>query len=124
MTNKILLDKNIVLDLVLGRQRSPKIIEILYNFDQIFISTHTFATCFYILRKSYSKEEVYFHLSKFELLEIDKNDCHLAFSMAQNLDDIEDCLEICTAQRNNAKILTADQKMVKEYNNFKNVVMI
>lgn len=115
MKNSLLLDKNIVIDIIAGRLRRPKILEILQNFEKIFISTHTFTTCFYILRKDYSKEEIYQHLSQFEILEINQIDCHLAFSLAKNLDDIEDCLEICTAKRNQVKIITADKKMLLNY---------
>ncbi len=118
MINKLLLDKNIILDMVLGRGRKSAILEVIKNFDQHFISTHTFTTCFYILRReNFSKEEIYSYLTDFNLLEIDKNDCHLAFNLAKNIDDIEDCLELYTAKRNKAKVITADQKMVLEYGN-------
>jgi len=125
MTDKILLDKNIIIDLISGRERRSKILEILKNSDKRFISTHTFTTCFYILRKEkLSKEKIYSYLSDFELLEINKIDCHLAFGIAKNLDDIEDCLEICTAKRNKVKILTADQKMAQEYSNFADIIVV
>lgn len=78
-------------------RRETKVNEFLSQFDQVFISTNTFVTCFYVLRKSQlSKEQIYLDLSKFEILEIDKNDCHLAYNLAQNIDDIEDCPELFT----------------------------
>lgn len=125
MNNSLLLDKNIILDIILGRDRRSDVLNVLKNYDQTFISTHTFTTCFYILRKqSLSKEQIYSHLIDFEILEIDKNDCHLAYDLAQSIDDIEDCLELFTAKRNRAKIITADQKMVAKYGDFFDIVLV
>jgi predicted nucleic acid-binding protein len=126
MTNKsVLLDKNIVIDLILGRARQSKISSILNQFDKILISTNTFTTCFYILRKSeMSKEQIYSDLTQFELVEIDKADCHLAYDLAQNIDDIEDCLELYTAKRNKSKLITADRKMIFKYSNLVEMIEI
>lgn len=124
MINRILLDKNIAIDLISGRPRKNKIIETLNNFDQLNISTNTFTTCFYVLRKEYSKEEIYDHLSKFEILEINKTDCNLAYSLAKNINDIEDCLEIFTAKRNDCQILTADKNMEAKYGGFFEMIVV
>jgi predicted nucleic acid-binding protein len=118
MTNNILLDKSVAIDIIAGRPRKQKVLEILKDFDRFFISTNAFTTCFYVLRKDYSKEEIYQILSKFEILEIDKNDCYLAYNLAQNIDDIEDCLELFTAKRNSCKMMTSDQKMISKYGEF------
>lgn len=125
MKDRLLLDKNILLDVILGRERQEKIKSLIVEFEEIFITTHTFATCFYTLRKSQiTKEEIYQDLNNFELLEIDKIDCHLAFNIAKNLDDIEDCLELCTAKRNKAKTITADQKLVYNYQDLFDLVLV
>jgi hypothetical protein len=71
-----------------------------------------------------SKEQIYNHLTDFELLEIDKTDCHLAYDIAQNIDDIEDCLELCTAKRNKVKMITADQKMAFKYGGLFGIVAV
>ena len=116
MTNNILLDKNVVLDIISGRPRRAKVLEILENYNQHFISTNTFTTCFYILRKEkLSKEQIYSYLVDFEILEIDKMDCHLAYNLAQNIDDIEDCMELFTAKRNSCKMMSSEQKMIAKY---------
>jgi len=115
MKNSILLDKNIVIDLIAGRPRRSKIVELLKNYNKLLISTHCFTTCFYILRKELPKEKLYLYLSKFELVGIDPSDCHLAFSIAQSTDDLEDCLELFTAKRNQAAVITADQHMIAKY---------
>jgi predicted nucleic acid-binding protein len=115
--NSILLDKNVALDIISGRPRRPKILEMLKNYDCHFISTNTFTTCFYVLRREkLSKEQIYSYLMDFEILEIDKNDCYLAYNLAQNIEDIEDCLELFTAKRNSCKMMTSDQKMTAKYN--------
>jgi len=125
MKNSILLDKNIAIDIISGRERRDSILEIIKNYDQQFISTHTFTTCFYILRKhGMSKEQIYSYLIDFELLEINQNDCHLAFNLAQNIDDIEDCLELCTAKRNKLKTITADKKMAFKYGDLFSIIQV
>lgn len=125
MNNNIVLDKNIVLDIISGRSRRSAVLEILKNYDTHYISTHTFATCFYILRKqNLSKYEIYNHLVDFEIIEIHVNDCHLAYDIAQNIDDIEDCLELLTAKRNKAKIITADHKMAFKYGDLFSIVVV
>jgi hypothetical protein len=44
--------------------------------------------------------------------------------IAQNIDDIEDCLELCTAKRNKVKMITADQKMAFKYGDLFGVVAV
>jgi hypothetical protein len=96
-----------------------------HNYDKLYISTHTFSTVFYILRKStLSKEKIYNDLSDFELLDIDKTDCHLAYNAAKNIDDIEDCLELFSAKRNKLKTITADQKMALNYGNQFKIILV
>ena len=125
MTNNILLDKNVVLDIISGRPRRAKVLEILENYNQHFISTNTFTTCFYILRKEkLSKEQIYSYLVDFEILEIDKMDCHLAYNLAQNIDDIEDCMELFTAKRNSCKMMSSDQKMIAKYGEYFGIVEV
>jgi predicted nucleic acid-binding protein len=69
MTNKVLLDKNIIVDIIAARPRRNKVLELFDNFDEFYISINTFTTCFYILKKdNFSKEEIYlfiFHNSVF-----------------------------------------------------------
>jgi len=125
MNSGLLLDKNIVIDLILGRDRENQNISIISQYENTFITTNTFVTCFYILRKSsLTKEKIYLDLTQFEILEIDKSDCHLAYDIAQNIDDIEDCLELLTAKRNKAKMLTADHKMAFKYSELFNIVVV
>jgi len=116
MTNQLLLDKNVVIDLVAGRERKNKIIKILGQYETAFITTNTFTTCFYILRKEgYLKEEIYDYLSVFEILEIEKSDCYSAYNLSKNIEDIEDCVELFLAKRNSCKVVTADTKMILKY---------
>ncbi len=125
MTNNILLDKNVVLDIISGRPRRAKVLEMLKIFNRLFISTNTFTTCFYILRKEkLSKEQIYSYLVDFEILEIDKMDCHLAYNLAQNIDDIEDCMELFTAKRNSCKMMSSDQKMIAKYGEYFGIVEV
>ncbi len=127
MANNILLDKNIVLDLLLGRsgERENRINQLLSTFDEACITTNTFVTCFYVMRKSQiSKEKIYQDLTKFEILEIDKMDCHLAYNLAQNIDDIEDCMELFTAKRNSCKMMSSDQKMIANYGEYFGIVEV
>jgi predicted nucleic acid-binding protein len=125
MIKKILLDKNVVIDLIAARFRKDIVLKKLEDFDSYFISTNTFVTCFYILRKEdQSKEDIYQNLSKFQLLEIDKRDCHLAFDMARHSDDIEDCLELLTAKRNSAKFITSDKKLIQTHQNSFEIVEV
>ena len=94
------------------------ILDILKKFNFHFISINTFVTAFYVLRKSkMTKEQIYADLNDFQLLEIDKRDCHLAFDMARHSDDIEDCLELLTAKRNSAKFITSDKKLIQIHQN-------
>lgn len=125
MSNSVVLDKNIVLDIISGRSRRPEILEILKNYDTYYISTHTFATCFYILRKqNLSKQEIYNYLVDFEMLPVNVIDCHLAYNLAKNIDDIEDCLELFTSKRNQAKMITADKAMVLKYGDFFDILEV
>jgi predicted nucleic acid-binding protein len=125
MTKNLLLDKNVVIDLIQGRSRKNKILEKLVEFDTTLISINTFVTCFYVLKKvGLSKTEIYEYLNDFELLEIEKSDCHRAYNLATNIDDIEDCLELFTAKRNQCKLMTADQKMILKYSDLFDIVEV
>jgi hypothetical protein len=58
------------------------------------------------------------------LQEINPADCHLAFNLAKNIDDIEHCIELCVAKRNKAKVLSADIKMEFKYKDLFDIVLV
>jgi predicted nucleic acid-binding protein len=123
--SKALLDKSTVLDLVLARPRKKRILSLLQNYDQIAITTHTFATLFYILRKfDLDKTQIYSYLNEFVLLQIDVNDCLLSYDLAQNADDVEDCLELFASKRGNYDFVTADKYLAKKYAGDFDVVLV
>jgi predicted nucleic acid-binding protein len=123
----VLLDTNIVLDLALYRSRSLQIEKIISNPENIFcVSTSTFLTCFYILRKDqFTKEEIFGILSQFKILTITEKDCIYGFSMARNSQDVEDCSEIALAIRKNCKcFVTADFELFNNYNHRLDIKLI
>jgi predicted nucleic-acid-binding protein len=123
--NGILIDKNILFSIILAREDRDQILDILKQFDFHFISTNTFVTAFYVLRKSeMTKKEIYQDLCDFQIVEIHKNDCFTAFDMASRSDDIEDCLELLTAKRNFAKFITSDKKLISEYINVFDIIQV
>ncbi len=127
MKNSILLDKNIIVDIIQKRSRYHNILNF-FNFEEanLAISTSSFLTLFYTLRKEkFQKEEIYNFLGEFETLDITKLDCMIGYDMAKNSDDVEDCAEIALAIRKNCKyFVTADFELFENYNHRMNIKLI
>jgi predicted nucleic acid-binding protein len=121
---KALLDVNIIIDIAESRNRVDDTLKIINGFGHLLISTNTFTTAFYLLRKIVEKDEIYKLLNEFELLEITPYDCHNGFTFAKSTDDVEDCVEISLAIRNKIPFITADKKLVKRYGDLNKIVLV
>lgn len=115
-SKQALLDANIAFDLILSRNRLEKIREILTNFDELFISTSTFALSFYLLLKSgITKKEIISYLENYKILSFSELHCFIACRIAKNTQDVEDCMELELAREYKLALITADKEFVEKY---------
>lgn len=111
-----LIDLNIILDLFAKRERFDKIVPTLQEYNNHYITTTTFSTLFYLLRKTQrNPEDIIQFVLKFKLVSILPKSCFIATSKAEHLDDIEDCCEMLTAKENNLVFITADKILKSKY---------
>ncbi len=118
---KIFLDTNILIDILVQRNRADKIIEILKELEPVvmYISANSVTDSCYILRKNFTVAELQKLFESFEIIDTTKLDCEFGMRLALRPDDIEDLIQINCCNRNRLDIfLTADKVLVDTYSNF------
>jgi predicted nucleic acid-binding protein len=127
MKDRILLDKNIILDIIDNIHRSSIVLNsFLVNFEELYISSNTFLTIFYLARKlGKNKDEILSDLSRFSILAVDENHCLNAANLAKNSDDVEDSCELILAKANKLHFITADKALFESYKSaFSKIILV
>jgi predicted nucleic acid-binding protein len=123
--NSCLLDANIVLDFLNRRERYLTCLEIVQNYDRLYITANSYLNIVYLLRKTTrSKKDIIEETRFLEILDTTKKLIQEALPIALKPDDIEDCCEILTAKANKLDFITADEKLFENYSKvYKRIVL-
>jgi predicted nucleic acid-binding protein len=123
--NSCLLDANIVLDFLNRRERYLTCLEIVQNYDRLYITANSYLNIVYLLRKTNrSKKDIIEETRFLEILDTTKKLIQEALPIALKPDDIEDCCEILTAKANKLDFITADEKLFENYSKvYKRIVL-
>jgi len=123
--NSCLLDANIVLDFLNRRERYLTCLEIVQNYDRLYITANSYLNIVYLLRKTNrSKKDITEETRFLEILDTTKKLIQEALPIALKPDDIEDCCEILTAKTNKLDFITADENLFENYSKvYKRIVL-
>ena len=123
--NSCLLDANIVLDFLNRRERYLTCLEIVQNYDRLYITANSYLNIVYLLRKTNrSKKDIIEETRFLEILDTTKKLIQEALPIALKPDDIEDCCEILTAKTNKLDFITADENLFENYSKvYKRIVL-
>jgi predicted nucleic acid-binding protein len=123
--NNCLLDTNIVLDFLNRRERYLTCLEIVQNYDRLFITANSYLNIVYLLRKTNrTKKDIIEETRFLEILDTTKKIIQDALPIALKPDDIEDCCEILTAKANKLDFITADENLFENYSKvYKRIVL-
>jgi predicted nucleic acid-binding protein len=119
--NNIFLDTNIVVDLIQGRERMPKIQNTFHVVNQteefkLFVSANSVADIYYILRKQVMKVKIDEFLKEITILDSTGAGCEYAILNTNKHDDIEDIMQIACCNENKINtFITADPELIESY---------
>lgn len=116
MTGQLCIDTNILVDFLLNRERTPRIIRAVKGRD-IFISPISIATAYYIVSKdpNFDRSLFYKNIAELHVLTVDGYTVQHASEIAGS-NDLEDALQVaCTLQGNVSTFMTADRQLKKQY---------
>lgn len=114
--NKLFLDTNILLEILFQRDQEERCIQILQNFEDLYISSTSLVTVYYFCEKyNFDLEVLENFLMSFELLSCGEDEYDFAKKIFAGK-DMEDALQIACALNNNiSSVLTLDRDMQKKY---------
>jgi predicted nucleic acid-binding protein len=125
--NKIFLDANILLELLLpGRAKTKECEQFLQSYKgQFVISSLSIHIAYYYCKKQgYSISQVDSFISDFEIASVGRDEYLLAIKLVKG-DDIEDALQVATSISNDCNdFLTIDKQLAKTYSQNTNIILL
>ncbi len=123
--NKVFVDTNIMLDILLDRSRLPQVKKTLAN-KNVYISSFSVATSYYILGRNEAISNSSFQkaIAPYKVLSINAITIEKAFEIVGE-EDLEDAIQIACCIENAIDLfVTADQAIAKIYSNYVDVETI
>jgi predicted nucleic acid-binding protein len=125
MSDRLCIDTNILIDFLLDRERTPRLILAIKG-RNIFVSPLSIATAYYIASKDplFDRISFYKNIENLHVLTMDGYTLERAKEIVGN-NDLEDAMQVaCSLQGSVGTFMTADKRLKNQYDTYLTVELV